>query len=85
MNPTNPPPTGSEAFFAVQTHLLQQTTNAILAELPRLFHLKCPSIASEATTHLNRNKPTVRRILSDKTTHKDRVPLAHLKVRHREI
>jgi hypothetical protein len=33
-----------------------------VAEPPELFQLKCPSHASEATTHLNRNKPSVPQI-----------------------
>jgi hypothetical protein len=30
-----------------------------VAEPPELFQLKCPSHASEAATHLNRNNPSV--------------------------
>jgi hypothetical protein len=33
-----------------------------VAEPPELSQLKCPSPALEATTHLNRNKPSVPRI-----------------------
>jgi hypothetical protein len=33
-----------------------------MAEPPRLFQLKCPSLALEATTHLNRNKLSIHRI-----------------------
>jgi hypothetical protein len=33
-----------------------------VAEPPVLFQLKCPSLALEATTHLNRNNPSVPRI-----------------------
>jgi hypothetical protein len=31
-------------------------------EPPRLFQLKCPSLALEATTHLNRNKLSIPQI-----------------------
>jgi hypothetical protein len=33
-----------------------------VAEPPELFHLKCPSHALEAATHLNRNNPSVPQI-----------------------
>jgi hypothetical protein len=32
----------------------------LVVEPPRLFHIKCPSLALEATSHLNRNKLLVR-------------------------
>jgi hypothetical protein len=40
-----------------------------VAEPPELFQLKCPSHASKAATHLNRNKPSVPQIQSDKVTY----------------
>jgi hypothetical protein len=40
-----------------------------VAELPKLFQLNCPSHASEAATHLNRNNPSVPQIQSDKATY----------------
>jgi hypothetical protein len=40
-----------------------------VAEPPELFQLKCPSHALEAATHLNRNKPSVPQIESDKATY----------------
>jgi hypothetical protein len=44
------------------------THGKIVAELPKLFQLKCQSHALEATTHLNGNNPPVPQILSDKAT-----------------
>jgi hypothetical protein len=53
-----------------------------VAKQPILFQLKGPSPALEATTHLNRNKLSIPPI---KPFIKDRIPLAHSKVKHREI
>jgi hypothetical protein len=41
--------------YKVQT--LQSVKLVYVAELAELFQLKCPSPASEAATHLNRNNP----------------------------
>jgi hypothetical protein len=41
----------------------------IVAEPPELFQFKCPRLSVEALTHLNRNKPSVPRIYSDKATY----------------
>jgi hypothetical protein len=59
-----------------QAHIL---AHEVVAVSPRLLQLKCTSLALEATTHLNRNKLSVHRI------NKDRISLAHTKVRHKEI
>jgi hypothetical protein len=40
-----------------------------VAEPLELFQLKCPSLVLEAMTHLNRNKPSIPRIWSDKATY----------------
>jgi hypothetical protein len=40
-----------------------------MAELPKLFQLKCPSRTLKAATHLNRNNPSDLRILSDRATY----------------
>jgi hypothetical protein len=56
-----------------------------VAEPPKLFQLKCLSPALEARPHLNRNKLSVPRSSPIKPLNQDRIPLAHSKVRHREI
>jgi hypothetical protein len=40
-----------------------------MVEPPRLFQLKCPSIALEAMSHLNQNKMSIPRIYYDKATY----------------
>jgi hypothetical protein len=67
-------------FFEVVIALI--TT---VAEPPRLFQLKCPSLALEATTHLNRNNWQFLGSSPIKPLTKNRITLAHSKVRHREI
>jgi hypothetical protein len=51
----------------------------------RLFQLKCPSPAIEVITHLIRINCQSIGSSSIKPLSSDRIPLAHTKVRHREI
>jgi hypothetical protein len=43
-------------------HIITDGGIKVVAEPPELFRLKCPSHASEVTTHLNRNNPSVPQI-----------------------
>jgi hypothetical protein len=45
-----------------QIYMKEEDKASTVAEPPELFQRKCPSLALEATTHLNRNDPSVPRI-----------------------